>query len=148
MDYLDFARIYPSDQARRRPIDVVFLSPPWGGPSYMSMSSQKELVEPAALVQSEYSLNNITPVSGDELFHISRRITQNIAYFLPRNVNLLEVSRLVAGRDIAPPDEDLITTQRGTNEELVEVEEEYMGGKLKAVTCYFGGLVEGQQDMF
>jgi len=33
-------------------------------------------------------------------------------------------------------------------EEEVEVEEEYMGGKLKAVTCYFGGLVAGQEHLF
>jgi len=32
--------------------------------------------------------------------------------------------------------------------EVVEVEEEWMGSKLKALTCYFGGLVSGQDHLF
>jgi hypothetical protein len=32
--------------------------------------------------------------------------------------------------------------------ERVEVEEEWMSTKLKALTCYFGGLAEGQVHMF
>ena len=33
-------------------------------------------------------------------------------------------------------------------EEQVEVEEEWMGTKLKALTCYFGGLAQGQEHLF
>ena len=91
--------------------------------------------------QSGYSLRNITPVPGDELFRIARRITHNIAYFLPRNVELNEVSDLLKLRG---DDDDSI----GLDGEKVEVEEEYMSGKLKAVTCYFGGLASGQEDLF
>ena len=32
--------------------------------------------------------------------------------------------------------------------EMVEVEEEWMGTKLKALTCYFGGLAVGQDNLF
>jgi trimethylguanosine synthase len=32
--------------------------------------------------------------------------------------------------------------------ERVEVKEEWMGIKLKALTCYFGGLVTGQEHLF
>ena len=32
--------------------------------------------------------------------------------------------------------------------EQVEVEEEWMGTKLKALTCYFGGLALGQEHLF
>lgn len=32
--------------------------------------------------------------------------------------------------------------------ERVEVEEEWMGNKLKAITAYFGGLADGQEDLF
>jgi trimethylguanosine synthase len=31
---------------------------------------------------------------------------------------------------------------------MIEVEEEWMGSKLKALTCYFGGLVAGQEHVF
>jgi hypothetical protein len=32
--------------------------------------------------------------------------------------------------------------------EMVEVEEEWMGNKLKALTCYFGGLAKGQEHLW
>jgi hypothetical protein len=32
--------------------------------------------------------------------------------------------------------------------EYVEVEEEWMGSKLKALTCYFGGLADGQGHLY
>ncbi|EJC99718.1 S-adenosyl-L-methionine-dependent methyltransferase [Fomitiporia mediterranea MF3/22] len=131
-DYLDFARTYAKRPPEKRSIDVVFLSPPWGGPSYLTDSPQKEKTE-ADVLQSFYSLQLIRPVPGDELFLCTRQITGNVAYFLPRNVDLEEVSGLL---------------RRTSAGELVEVEEEYMGGKLKAVTCYFGGLVAGQESLF
>ena len=40
------------------------------------------------------------------------------------------------------------STATGQGEEHVEIEEEWMGNKLKALTCYFGGLATGQEDMF
>ncbi|EGN96955.1 hypothetical protein SERLA73DRAFT_111745 [Serpula lacrymans var. lacrymans S7.3] len=148
-DYLSFARTYLFQPNKSRKIDVVFLSPPWGGPSYLSASplsdpahksksddlSEHELAE----TYPEYSLASIQPVHGSELFKLTRRITCNIAFFLPRNTSLDEISGLLiptvsGGSDKAP--------------EMVEVEEEWMGSKLKALTCYFGGLVDGQSDLF
>ena len=32
--------------------------------------------------------------------------------------------------------------------QMVEIEEEWMGEKLKALTCYFGGLPRGQEHLF
>lgn len=145
VDYLEYAKEYASKPEEERNIDVVFLSPPWGGPQYLTMSPSKEkdLDETMLETAPSYSLRNILPISGDELFRISRRVSNNVAYYLPRNVDLDEVSRL-----LAPNDPKLTITQREEREEMVEVEEEYMAGKLKAVTCYFGGLVLGQEDMF
>lgn len=148
-DYIAFARTYLARPVERRSIDVIFLSPPWGGPSYLTMSPQKEKSELETVHQQEYSLENIVPISGDKLFQLSRRITPNIAFFLPRNVNLTEISNLRKSETRINPNYDLVSTQRVIpNEEHIEVEEEYMGGKLKAVTCYFGGLVAGQEDIF
>ena len=139
-DYLEYAKEYISRPDEEQDIDVVFLSPPWGGPQYLTLSPQKEETDSEALIEAPtYSLQHILPVPGDELFRLSRRISKNIAFFLPRNVNLDEVSQLTS---------DPASTQREEREEMVEVEEECMGGKLKAVTCYFGGLVGGQEDMF
>lgn len=142
-DYISFARSYltlPSRQdssdspnASRPKIDVVFLSPPWGGPEYLSGSTKGSPPDSLPADQHpEFSLSGIQPIHGAELFKLSRGITKNIAYFLPRNTNLDEISALILSEEI----------------EKVEVEEEWMGSKLKALTCYFGGLAAGQEELF
>ncbi|KAJ7594388.1 Tgs1 protein [Mycena floridula] len=127
-DYISFANSYLSlPQTASRKIDAVFLSPPWGGPAYLSGTSSPAKQSPDDEAHPSYSLAAIQPIHGAELFHLTSRITKNIAYYLPRNSDLAEIGALI---------ED----QKG---ESVEVEEEWMGSKLKALTCYFGGLVAG-----
>jgi trimethylguanosine synthase len=146
-DYISFANAYLSVGSGTSPrkIDVVFLSPPWGGPSYISGDTRPSSpVKPAAEqppVHPTYTLASIQPVHGAELFHLSRRITRNIAYYLPRNTQLEEISDL-----LADPSESGVDA--GDKREMVEVEEEWMGSKLKALTCYFGGLADGQPELF
>ncbi|ESK91336.1 tgs1 protein [Moniliophthora roreri MCA 2997] len=135
-DYITFAKSYLARSStltspKARKIDVVFLSPPWGGPSYLSDSNTPSGEEEDLDAHPTYPLSAIEPIHGAELFHLSRRITPNIAYYLPRNSDLNEISAVL-----------------GEGEEYVEVEEEWMGNKLKALTCYFGGLAEGQEDLF
>jgi len=161
-DFISFAKSLQhlssrSLSPRRRPIDVVFLSPPWGGVNYLSMSPSKDRqVPPTAPIQGErdpgmaysgatqeYSLANVSPLHGAELFQIARTITSNIAYFLPRNQDLGEVSALVE------PSTTGAGESRGNNlNEIIEIEEEWMGTKLKALTCYFGGLAQGQGHLW
>ena len=113
-----------------RKIDVVFLSPPWGGPEYLSVP--------------EYSLARTQPEPAAELFRLARLLTPNVAFYLPRNSALEDIAALLP----APP---LISDDGGdvpNGVEQVEVEEEWMGTKLKALTCYFGGLAQGQEHLF
>ncbi|CDO77992.1 hypothetical protein BN946_scf184711.g2 [Trametes cinnabarina] len=152
-DFISFARALQTiprtetstSKATRRKIDVVFLSPPWGGPSYIAGSPSKaqtslstsEAVTIASEdatgdTHAEFSLASIQPIHGHDLFNVARGITKNVAYFLPRNANLDEISQLIADDPV----------------EKVEVEEEWMGSKLKALTCYFGGLASGQEAGF
>ncbi|KAG9101760.1 hypothetical protein FRC06_002670 [Ceratobasidium sp. 370] len=132
-DYISFANSFSSlPKSQQRRVDVVFLSPPWGGPSYISGSSAitgKEADSEGAQ-SSVYTLNSLIPLPGPELFALSSKISQNIAMFLPRNTGIEEISAL------APPGQS------------VEIEEEWMGPKLKALTCYFGGLARGQGHLF
>lgn len=155
-DYISFARAYMSLPTQKRKIDVVFLSPPWGGPEYLSGSplavENDNEVDSAVDKRSErhpdFTLAQIKPVHGAELFKLSRKITRNVAYFLPRNTNLNEISSLLKD---AGSVEDEQADGEGKNiesTETIEVEEEWMGPKLKALTCYFGGLVAGQEDTF
>ncbi|KAG0198056.1 Trimethylguanosine synthase [Mortierella sp. GBA30] len=75
----DFMTLIPGLKA-----DVVFLSPPWGGPGY--------------LAQDEFDIKRDIPMDGEFLFQETMKITKNIAYFLPRNSNADQIGRL-AGPD-------------------------------------------------
>ena len=153
-DYVSFVNAYLSFPGHSRTaIDVVFLSPPWGGMDYTS-SPQKQphgkAVDGNSLPGDDlsYSLERIKPLPGAELFHLTRRITPHVAYYLPRHVNLQQVSQLLPEAPVADCPEDGSQAQRKKDEEKIEVQEAWMGNKLKAVTCYFGGLVEGQEHLF
>lgn len=60
--------------------DVVFLSPPWGGPLYLR--------------EKFYDLQTmLQPVPILDLLSAANKITKNIAVFLPRNSNTYPVSK-------------------------------------------------------
>lgn len=99
-----------------------------GGPEYLSFGEGTP----------SYPLAAVLPIPGDELFALTAPITPNIAYFLPRNVDVDEVARLAGALD-TPADDGVDGARR--DREWVEVEEEWVGDKLKAVTAYYGGLV-------
>jgi len=70
--------------------DVVFLSPPWGGPEYTQ--------------QETYNLNSILPPAGGQgLLKFAQHISPNIAFYLPRSVNtqqLMEVMEPGTGVEV------------------------------------------------
>ena len=141
-DFIQFAKnLTERGQTRQagRAVDVIFLSPPWGGPSYLHGTDQNLPSDPSE--HPEFLLSDITPIHGSELFKLAERITPNVAYYLPRNTNLQEISDLVSNPRGGGP--------KGKGKaQMVEVEEEWMGEKLKALTCYFGGLARGQERLF
>ena len=141
-DFIQFAEtLARRDQIRQagRTVDVIFLSPPWGGPSYLQGTRQNQPPDPSE--HPEFLLSDITPIHGLELFKLAERITPNIAYYLPRNTNLQEISDLATNAEV--------DGAKGKDKvRMVEVEEEWMGEKLKALTCYFGGLARGQEHLF
>ncbi|XP_058384701.1 trimethylguanosine synthase isoform X2 [Diceros bicornis minor] len=54
--------------------DVVFLSPPWGGPDYATAET--------------FDIRTMMSPDGFEIFRLSQKITNNIVYFLPRNADI------------------------------------------------------------
>ncbi|XP_063307455.1 trimethylguanosine synthase isoform X2 [Pelobates fuscus] len=60
--------------------DVVFLSPPWGGPDYSSAET--------------FDIKTMMLLDGFEVFRLSQQITRNIIYFLPRNTDMEQVASL------------------------------------------------------
>ena len=103
-----------------------------GGVDYLSFA------DPASAESSSYPLSAILPIHGKELFDLCSKLTPNIAYYLPRNTNIAELGELA--RPVLEPAADGFGGTR-RDKEWVEVEEEWVGDKLKAVTAYYGGLI-------
>ncbi|KAM7280681.1 hypothetical protein ACFE04_007815 [Oxalis oulophora] len=89
--------------------DVVFLSPPWGGPDYNKVKSY-----------DIYTM--LKPHDGYLLFNTAKAIASKIVMFLPRNVNLCQLADLCLSS--SPP-------------WSLEVEKNFLNGRLKAITAYF-----------
>ncbi|CAB02307.2 Trimethylguanosine synthase [Caenorhabditis elegans] len=77
-DFFDVAATWQADKKLAPKVDAVFLSPPWGGPSYLKAK--------------EFDLATGCCPNGIDIFDVSLKICPNIAYFLPRNT---KVSQLV-----------------------------------------------------
>ncbi|XP_051131544.1 uncharacterized protein LOC127251737 [Andrographis paniculata] len=102
----DFFQLAPSLKG-----DVVFLSPPWGGPSYKTNKS--------------YTLDLLKPKDGYHLFQVTQTITPNIIMYLPRNIDMSQVFELSW---LSSPPLD------------VEIEDNFVRGNPKGKTFYFGDL--------
>ncbi|XP_037537992.1 trimethylguanosine synthase [Nematolebias whitei] len=60
--------------------DVVFLSPPWGGPDYLSAKV--------------FDIRTMMEPDGFKIFSQAKQISDNIVYFLPRNADVDQVASL------------------------------------------------------
>ncbi|XP_059050726.1 trimethylguanosine synthase [Achroia grisella] len=98
----DFFELAPTLQA-----DMVFLSPPWGGPTYSKSSS--------------YDLETmLEPRPASELMTVARNISSNIALYVPRNTKsdqLLTLAKTIGGS--------------------LELEQSYLDKRFVAITAYF-----------
>lgn len=90
--------------------DVVFLSPPWGGVKY----NRKRFDLDEMVVKG---------VSGSELFAMARKVTKNVAYYLPKTTPASDLEALA-------PDE------------AVECEMVVLNKKTSVMTAYYGDLVK------
>ncbi|KAN0024570.1 hypothetical protein ACTFIV_008978 [Dictyostelium citrinum] len=98
--------------------DVIFLSPPWGGPNYTDSSI--------------FHLDSMIP-NGFEIFKNAIKITPNVVYFLPKNTSKVDIAKLA-----------LISKENGGSE-YCEIEENYINEKLKTITLYFGSLINNNK---
>lgn len=75
------------------------------------------------------------PCGGDELLRVALGIAPRVAYFLPRNVRAGDIGAL-----LPPPHGSAGGAGGGAVGAIVrcELEEQYMGDKLKTTTAYFG----------
>ncbi|XP_066387821.1 uncharacterized protein [Miscanthus floridulus] len=89
--------------------ETAFMSPPWGGPDYAKVDV--------------YDMKSmLMPCDGYSLFKLGTMIASRVVMFLPRNIDLTQLADMSLSVD--PP-------------WAVEVEKNFLNGKLKAITAYF-----------
>src|SRR5690348_10901623 len=91
--------------------DAVYLSPPWGGPAYAGADI--------------FDIQTMLKPSANEILDAALLISPNIAFYLPRNVNLEQLSSLA----------------KRAGASGCELERNIINGKVKTITAYFGDLV-------
>jgi len=102
----DFFTIAP-----RLVADAMFLSPPWGGPEYLSTKF--------------YNLQKMgSSIDGFKVFSIAKSVTPNIAFFVPKNTRIKQLLSLSAGVG-----------------GKVCVEKNVINHKTKVMTAYYGKFV-------
>ncbi|KAI3985715.1 hypothetical protein MKX01_030629 [Papaver californicum] len=74
------AKIYGVEECIDFVGDMVFLSPPWGGPTYATVD--------------KFTLDVLKPRDGYSIVQAAQKITPDIIMFLPRNVDLHQVEEL------------------------------------------------------
>lgn len=92
-------------------IDLVFMSPPWGGPDYVS--------KPVFCPRKDL-LNG----RGDELFLLGRSISDNLIFFLPRQTDIFAVA-------------EMVRSERFKKNDSFVVEQHWLRDRLKAISIYF-----------
>ena len=103
--------------------DLFEKSPPWGGLDYRSVSNRE--------THGHYSLSLLEPSGGEEMFKLASSITRNICMYLPRTVNLSDLSKLATAED-----------QADTKDVHVDVEVQWLAGHCRALSCYYGDLID------
>ncbi|RVD89936.1 uncharacterized protein DFL_000922 [Arthrobotrys flagrans] len=73
-DFFEFAKNWEGDFE----LDAVFLSPPWGGPSYKH--------------EEVFNLEDMT-YGGAEIYAAGRKISPNLVLYLPRNGDLNQIAK-------------------------------------------------------
>lgn len=138
-------------------IDVVFLSPPWGGPKYKS--------------NAVFDLRGMEP-NYETTFFTSLSIAKNIIYLLPRNSDLTQLEMLAYQHQMLcghitrsqqhveqaktttsdndtlnsdesrRPDEDATATSILPDQERVvmDIEQNYINQKAHSLTAYYGNF--------
>jgi trimethylguanosine synthase len=101
-------------------IDMMFLSPPWGGMDYIRVGKRNYTLSCIKVDE-----NDDNRIHGEQLLELAAKSLGHgpVAYFLPRNTNGTQLGKSV-----------LRAGYRGR----MELEQNVLNGKLKTVTAYIG----------
>ncbi|XP_026815322.1 uncharacterized protein LOC113555166 [Rhopalosiphum maidis] len=102
----DFFSIYRTIKA-----DVLFMSPPWGGPGY----AINKIYSLKSMCQSHFG-------GGFDIFKLAKTVAPNIAFHIPKNSDISECLRLA--QDFGK----------------VEIQQNIINGKLNSITAFYGNF--------
>ncbi|XP_060836172.1 trimethylguanosine synthase-like [Rhopalosiphum padi] len=102
----DFFSIYKTIKA-----DVLFMSPPWGGPGY----AVNKIYSLKSMCQSHFG-------GGFDIFKLAKTVAPNIAFHMPKNTDISECLRLA--QDFGK----------------VEIQQNIINGKLNSITAFYGNF--------
>ncbi|KAJ0260046.1 Serine-threonine/tyrosine-protein kinase [Hirschfeldia incana] len=113
--------------------DILFLSPPWGGPEYARIK--------------HFKLCMIQPVEGRKLFETALTITRKIIMFLPKNTDEIELESLChitsPPLDMVIGDNKIDRIKKAITVYYSErIEKNTLGGKDRVITSYFRQKIE------
>nr|XP_043870766.1 trimethylguanosine synthase isoform X2 [Solea senegalensis] len=80
--------------------DVVFLSPPWGGPDY--------------LTADVFDIRTMMEPDGFQIFRLAKLISHNIVYFLPRNADMDQIASLAGAGGKVEVEQNLLNNKLKT----------------------------------
>lgn len=94
--------------------DMIFLDPPWGGQYYN---------------QSKFDIRKFAGnMNGFELFYAAKNITNNIAYYVPKNTDMRQLKKLAKNNNFY-------------------YEKNKFYDKIKAITAYYGDIVKEKKKV-
>lgn len=114
-DYFEFMQNLARKGSLTRNNFVVYLSPPWGGPSYRESG---KFFDPKFIFAERGGVEAIVQVTVG--------LTENLALFLPKNICRKDMKNM--------------TKKLKFKNKTVTFEENYLGDRLKAMTLYYGDL--------
>jgi len=79
--------------------DIVFLSPPWGGPDYIKAE--------------KFDISTMV-IDGFEIYNRAMQITPNIIYFLPRNTDILQLAALAGPGNCVEVEQNMLDDKTKT----------------------------------
>jgi trimethylguanosine synthase len=90
----DFFQVAPLLKA-----DVIFLSPPWGGPDYLKKKVcsvecyETELFIIHLFPSKVFNLGDLAAMNGRELYRVAKKVSTNLVMYMPRNTNTQQVCK-------------------------------------------------------
>lgn len=117
-----FEIISKFSRSKEYKFQVVFMSPPWGGPSYLN--------QPTFCPKSDLFSGR-----GEELFQLTRQLCKRFIFFMPRQTNIYGIAEML--RDENKSKTDVENEDIDVIEDSFVVEQHWLRNRIKAISIYF-----------